>query len=185
MNNIIETLEYGYGFPVQSHIAAVQKYNEAARAGHYAGNYGNMLRNILDIDCQELENEDHARIQVGYVIQLAVTAHNAGEKLDPNSLYVEATKRARDFAVECSWAFAKKKADVKLDSGGKPKAKKGSKAVRTYEVYCDLVSKNATRKDIIAAFQDKEVMAPAAPHTKSGATTYYYNMKKKFEAENG
>lgn len=181
MSNIIEMLEV-YDLPSSS-LSAIQKYNERARAGNY--DYGAVLRSLVGDDCQVLENADHARIQVGYIIQLAIEANIAGQEIDPAQLYIDATAKAKQFAREMSWAFAKKEADVKLDPSGKPKAKKGSKAIRTYEVYCDLVSKNTTRKDIIAAFQNEETMAPSASHTKSGATTYYYNMKKKFEAENG
>lgn len=181
MNKIIELIQDGYGFSVDSPVAAVQEFNQAARAGAYSGTLGNMLRNLLNIDCQELENEDYTRIQVVYVIQLAVEAHLVGKEFDPNDLYVEATKRARELIKDMPWVFAKK-----LDPNDTQKtAKKGAKAVRSYEVYCDLITKNTTRKDIIAAFQSEDVMAPCAPHTKSGATTYYYNMKKKYEAEHG
>ena len=194
MSKIIELIQDGYGFSVDSSGAAVQEFNRAARSGMFTGSLGNMLRNLLDIDCQELENEDYTRVQVAYVIQLAIQAHLEGKEIDPHQLYVMATGRAHKMIKEMPWVFAKKEADVKLDSSGKPKAKKGSKAIRSYEVYCEIFSKVAdsvsepdadTRKEIIEAFQNEEVMAPAAPHTKSGATTYYYNMKKKHEAKHG
>ena len=120
-------------------------------------------------------------MQVGYVIKLAIEAHVAGEKIDPNKLYVEATAKARDLVRDMSWVFAKKEEEIKLDASGKPKPKKGSKGERSYEVYREMVSKDATRKEIIEAFQDEEVMG-MTPHTKSGATTYFYNMKRKYEA---
>jgi hypothetical protein len=181
MHNIIETIEHGFNYPVDSRVKAVEAYNIDARNGHYTNSYGHTLRGILGIDCQELENEDHARIQIAYVIDLAVGAHLSNEEIDPNKLYVEATKRARDFARDEPWHFAKKPEEVKLDSEGRPKPKKGSKGERSYEVYCELVEKGASRKEIIEAFQDEEVMG-MTPHTKSGATTYFYNMKKKYEA---
>lgn len=182
MNSIIETIELGFGFPVDSHVHAVQKYSEKARNGAY-DNYGNVLRGILGIDCQELENNDHARIQVAYVIDLAVGAHLASEEINPDKIYAEATKRARDFAKNNPWHFAKKSEEVKLDSDGRPKPKKGLKGDRSYEVYSDFVKRGASRKEIIEAFQDEKVMG-MVPHTKSGATTYFYNMKKKYESEN-
>ncbi len=178
MHNIMDMIEV-YDLPQTSVIGAIQAFNERARAGKYE--YGPVLRSLLGIDCQELDNPDHARIQVGYVIQLAITANNAGENLDMNKLYVEATAKAHDFVEEMGWAFAKKEEEVKLDADGRPKPKKGSKGERSYEVYCEMVD-TATRKEIIEAFQDEEVMG-MVPHTKSGATTYFYNMKKKFEAE--
>ena len=46
-----------------------------------------------------------------------------------------------------------------------------------------MVAKNATRKEIIEAFQNEEVMG-MKPHSKAGATTYFYNMKKKFDEAN-
>ena len=81
-----------------------QAYNERARAGRYS--YGNVLRSILGIDCKELEDQDHARVQLGYAIQLSVEAHKAGKTIDPEAIYAEATSKARDFANECGWAFA-------------------------------------------------------------------------------
>ena len=180
MTNVMEMVEV-YDLPINS-LGAIQTYNERARAGMY--DYGVVLRSLVGESHTELEDPEHARVQVGYIFQLAIEANIAGEKIDPDQLYVDATAKAKEFIRELSWVFAKKEVTTNLDEDGKPKAKKGSKAVRTYQVYCDLINSNTTRKDIIAAFQDETVMSPSAPHTKSGATTYYYNMKKKYEADN-
>lgn len=177
MNNIIETIELGFGLPINSRTQAIQEYGNRAQNGAFE-NYGNVLRGILGIDCQELENEDHARIQVGYVIELAIGAHLANKEIDPKQLYDEATSRAKLFVKDNPWHFAKKMEEVKLDADGKPKAKKGAKQVKAYEVYCRLVQEDANRKTIIQAFQDEVNM------TKAGATTYFYNMKKRYEKEN-
>ena len=179
-HNVMDMIEV-YDLPLDTSVGAIQLYNERARAGKY--DYGAVLRSLIGIDCQELEDPDHARVQVGYVIQLAINAHVAGEKIDPNKLYVEATAKARDFARDMGWAFAKKEEEIKLDASGKPKPKKGSKGERSYEVYREMVSKDATRKEIIEAFQSEEIMG-MTPHTKSGATTYFYNMKRKYESDN-
>lgn len=178
MHNILEMIEV-YDLPINS-LSAIQAYNERARAGKY--DYGAVLRSLLGNEYQELENPDHARVQVGYVIQLAITAHIAGEEIDINKLYVDATSKTRDFVREMSWVFAKKEEEVKLDASGKPKPKKGSKGDRSYEVYCEMVE-NSTRKEIIEAFQSEEAMG-MTPHSKSGATTYFYNMKKKYSEAN-
>lgn len=182
MHSVIETLHYGFNYPTNSVLQSVQAYNEEYR--DRPADYGNVLRSILGIDCQELENTDHARVQVGYVVQLAVAAHVAGDEIDPTAIYVEATAKAREFAREMNWAFARKEVEEKLDDQGRPRPKKGSKGERSYEVYCEMVAKNATRKEIMEAFQSEEVMG-MQPHTKSGASTYYYNMKAKYEKLNG
>ena len=171
-----------YDLPPDSVLGAIQAFNERAHAGKY--DYGAVLRSLIGSDVQELENPDHARVQVGYVIQLAIKANIAGEEIDPVKLYVEATAKTRDFVEDMGWVFAKKEEEIKLDASGKPKPKKGSKGERSYELYCEMVSKDATRKEIIEAFQSEEDMG-MTPHTKSGATTYFYNMKKKYEQENG
>jgi len=182
MKDVIDTIEFGYQYPVDSVIGAIQSYNEEARAGKFAGRYNQVLQSLLGDGRAVMENDEHARIQIGYVIQLAVTAHIAGEKIDPTATYVEATKLALDLIETMPWVFAVKEKEVKLDASGKPKAKKGSKGTRSYELYCELVGEGATRKEIIEAFQSEEQME-MTPHTKSGATTYFYNMKKKFEAD--
>ncbi len=178
MHNVIDMIEV-YDLPLNSALGAIQAFNERARAGKYE--YGAVLRSLIGNDCQELENPEHARVQVCYVIQLAIIAHIAGEKIDPAKLYDAATAKTYDLIKDIGWVFAKKEEEIKLDASGKPKPKKGSKGERSYEVYCEMISKDATRKEIIEAFQSEEVMG-MTPHTKSGATTYYYNMRRKYES---
>lgn len=181
MHNVMDMIEI-YDLPLDSPIGVVQTYNDRARNGKY--DYGTVLRSIVGDNYQELEDPDHARIQVGYVFQIAATAYRDGKSIDADQLYTEATKKAREFISEMPWVFAKKDVEEKLDENGRAKPKKGSKGQRSYEVYCELVTKDATRKEIMEAFQDEKVMG-MQPHTKSGASTYYYNMKAKYEKENG
>ena len=176
-HNIIDMIEV-YDLPLSAGNA-IQLFNQRARAGKYE--YGAVLRSLIGTDCREMENPDHARVQCGYVINLAITAHLAGEKIDLEQILIDATAKTHVMIRDMGWVFAKKEEEVKLDADGRPKPKKGSKGERSYEVYCEMVD-NATRKEIIEAFQDEEVMG-MVPHTKSGATTYFYNMKKKYEAE--
>lgn len=101
--------------------------------------------------------------------------------LDPKALLADAIEWAKNYIEKNPWVFAETEDDEeKLDVNGNPKPKKGSKGARSYELYCELVGEGATRKEIIAAFQDEDRMAPSPPHTKSGATTYFYNMKRKY-----
>ncbi len=187
MSNIIDAIESGYGIPVNSRGAAIQQFNDDARSGLY--DLGTVLRNILNADVQALheagENipEGHTRVQVAYVIDGAVAAHLDGREIDPGELYVTATKQARDFIKKMPWVFAEKEKDVKLDASGKPRAKKGSKGARSYELYCQLTGEGASRKEIMEAFQNEDRMAPLPVHTKKGATTYFYIMKKKYDKE--
>jgi len=185
--SIIDAIESGYGIPINSRGAAIQQFNDDARNGLY--DLGMVLRNILDADVQALHEagedipEDHTRIQVAYVIDGAVAAHLDGREIDPGELYVTATKQARDFIKKMPWVFAEKEKKVKLDASGKPKAKKGSKGARTYELYCQLTDEGASRKEIMEAFQNEDRMAPLPVHSKKGATTYFYIMKKKYDKE--
>jgi len=188
MSNIIDAIESGYGIPVNSRLAAVQHFNDEARNGLY-GSLGEVLRNILNEDVQGLHEagegvpEGYTRVQVAYVIDGAVAAHLDGREIDAVELYVTATKQARDLIKDCVWIFAEKAKKVNLDASGKPRAKKGSKGVRSYELYCELVDEGASRKEIMEAFQSEDLMAPLPVHTKKGATTYYYIMKKKYDKE--
>ena len=182
MHSVIETLQYGFNYPVNSVVGAVSAYNNDFRGSQ--ADFQGILSSILGFECDVLDNPDHARVQVGYVVQGAVEAHVAGEELDPAAIYATALDKTRKYIEECPWTFAKAEKEVKLDNDGRPVPKRGSKGVRSYEVYCEMIVKGHTRKEIIEAFQDEEVMG-MQPHTKSGATTYYQNMKKKYEAENG
>ncbi len=173
-HSVIEMIEV-YDLPINS-LSAIQEYNDRARAGKY--DYGAVLRSLLGGEYQELENSDHARVQVGYVIQLAIQSHMSGQEIDPSKIYTEATSKAHDFVNEMSWVFAKKDEEVKLDAEGKPKQKKGAKQDQAYDVYVQAIKDGLSRKDIIQSFQDDVGM------TKAGATTYFYNMKKKYEAAN-
>lgn len=175
MKQAIEAIEFGYQYPVTSAIGAIQAYNDEARAGKFAGMYDQVLQSLLGDGRDVLENDDHARIQIGYVIQLAVEANMAGVELDDNTLYSEATKRAHEFIVEMPWVFATKEA-LTLDAAGNVKPKKGAKQIQAHEVYVRLIESDGTRADIIQAFQDEVGL------TKAGATTYFYNTKKKYEA---
>ncbi len=100
------------------------------------------------------------------------------------TLLAKAKEKALKYIEENSWHFAVAEDDEdNLDASGNPKPKKGSKGERSYELYCELVEEGASRKEIIEAFQSDR-MTPAPPHSKSGATTYFYNMKKKYESGN-
>ena len=96
--------------------------------------------------------------------------------LNPKVLLDESVKWAAKYIKENPWVFALPEDDEpKLDARGNPKPKKGAKQVLAFEVYSRLIREGATRKDIIQAFQDEVDMS------KAGATTYFYNMKKKYE----
>jgi len=185
---MIDAIESGYGIPVNSRLAAVQHFNNEARSGLY-GSLGDVLRNILDADVQALHEagegvpEGYTRVQVAYVIDGAVAAHLDGREIDPGELYVTATKKARDLIKDCVWIFAEKTKKVNLDASGNPEPKKGLKGARSYELYCELIGEGASRKEIMEAFQNEDQMAPLPVHTKKGATTYFYIMKKKYDKE--
>ena len=183
MHTVIEMIDSVYDLSITSSLAAIQEYNSRARDGKY--DFGPVLQSLVGNHCEVLPDPDHARVQVGYVIQLAIETHLLGGQIDSDSLYVEATQKARDFAKEMSWAFAKKEVEEKLDENGRVRPKKGSKGDRSYEIYCEMVEKGtATRKAVMEAFQDEEVMG-MQPHTKAGSSSYFYIVKKKYEKETG
>ena len=98
-------------------------------------------------------------------------------KLNPKALLDESVAWAAKYIKENPWVFVETEDEDKLDAYGNPKPKKGAKQVLAFEVYSRLIREGATRKDIIQAFQDEVDMS------KAGATTYFYNMKKKYENE--
>lgn len=174
MNHVIETIETVFELPTNSAVAAIQAYNDRARDGHF--NYGNVLNSLIGQDV-EVMDDPHARVQVGYVIQVAIERNLAGEDVTPLEIYEDATGRAKVYVAENPWVFAVKEEEVKLDANGKPKRKKGAKQEEAARIFQEMVEGNDpadVRKDIIAAFMEQLDMS------KAGATTYFYNMRKKF-----
>ena len=177
--SIIDTIE-ALDLPTNSFIRAAMQFNTEAKKGKINPSW---IFNILVGEAiAPMEDPDHLRIQTGYIIQEAVRLHMQKKEINVDDLAAFATGRAEAFISKYPETFAKVEKEVKLDEQGRPKPKKGTKGDRAYEVYCDLMKKEATRKEIIEAFQDEKVMG-MTPFSKAGATTYFYNMKKKYEKE--
>lgn len=174
MNHVVEMIEQVYDLPIHSPVAAIQEYGERARDGEF--NYGDILNSLIG-QTVDVMDDPHARIQVGYVIQVAIQHHIDGAASSPLDIYHEATARAEVYVKENPWVFAVKEEEVKLDANGKPKRKKGAKqeeAARIFQEMTEGVDPADVRKEVIGAFMEELDMS------KAGATTYFYNMRKKF-----
>jgi len=158
--------------PTNSVIGAVQAFNDRYREGYNSDTYAKIVQNVLGRKFDLLPKADYARIQVAYVIQEAVQRHVDGFDVDADNVFNAATVKAEKFVAENGWVFAKPDVEIKLDAAGKPKRKKGAKQEAAADIYNEM--KGGDKKDIIARFMDELDMS------KAGATTYFYNMRKKF-----
>jgi hypothetical protein len=73
--------------------------------------------------------------------------------------------------TENSWIFAEPEDVPKMDSAGNPKRKKGAKQEEAARIYSE--NKSDGKAKIIELFMSELDMS------KAGATTYFYNMRKK------
>lgn len=171
MSLIIDQLNE-LNIPTNSVIRAVQDFNERYNEGFSTEQFEQIVQNILGRKYNLMPKSEYARIQAGYVVQEAVTRHVGGFGVDADDVFDVATQKAEKLIAEMPWVFAKPEEEVKLDAAGKPKRKKGAKQEAAAEIYKEM--KGGDKKDIIERFMKDLDMS------KAGATTYFYNMRKKF-----
>lgn len=171
MLNPIHVLER-LDVPTTSYIAAVANVKERF-ADDKATNH--LLRELTgDVDVS-LSGEQ-AMYTCYYVVQDVVKAHLKGEEVDTNNVYQTALESASVYINrmdkgDLTFLRAEPEESVKVDAGGKPKRKKGAKQEEALRIFTENMDKD--KKEIIAMFMSELDMS------KSGATTYYYNTKKK------
>ena len=171
MSKVIDNLN-ALDIPTDSVLRAVQVYNDRYRDQDsdkqlFVGLAGQILGKHFD-----LLDAPYARTQVGYIVQESVTRFLNGHGVDVEDVFEVATIKTHAFNEQYSWTYAKPEEEVKLDAQGKPKRKKGAKQEEAAQIYAEL--KGQDKKVIIERFMKDLDMS------KAGATTYFYNMRKKF-----
>lgn len=180
MVDIIEQIK-AYEIPHTSYIRAIRYMLDDP------GNYAEMdpqavvvmIENLTGVNLQfnpdalSEETKIHNYYTLLYVVQEAIRHNNENKPLGPRQLLTLAETRARDWIRTHKWVFAKPEVEEKIDEfTGKPKMKKGKKRELALEIYKK--NRDKDKKEIIELFQKELDMS------KSGATTYFYNMRKKF-----
>jgi hypothetical protein len=137
---------------------------------------------------QEITGNDEVRLSgeqatytFYYVIQNAVRAKMNQSVVEGDDLLYPAIDQANKLLERLTTGdlqFVRATLDEvpKVDSVGNPKKKKGAKQELAASLYVKYQDK--PRKEIIQLFIDEIGMS------KAGATTYFYNMKKRFSPTN-
>ena len=168
MNPIKQISEYG--IPVNSYIAAIQYMND--RSDLEQSQYENMIKNLTGVE-RKFDNHRDAKYTVLYLIQETIRKSNSTNKFNMSEILDFAYERAKSFIASNPWHWAEPEEVQKVDSNGKPKRKKGAKQEEALRIYKENV--DAGKAKIIELFMSELDMS------KAGATTYFYNTKKKVE----
>lgn len=164
-----------YGIPVNSAVSAIQYVNgrEDLTKEQYEANLSDLTGTSVSYD-----NKRIAKYTYLYFIQNAIKLSQNTDRGDAVALLEKSNADAVHYIKNNKWVFAAEdnpdNAPAKVDSNGKPKRKKGAKQEEAARIYQE--NKGKDKKDIIQKFMDELDMS------KAGATTYFYNMKKKFGA---
>ena len=168
MNPIDQIKEYG--IPVRSYCAAIWYLNE--RPDLIKCEYERLICELTGIQRTYVDHRE-ARYSFLYLIQETLRKWESTDKFDMGEMLIYAEKCAQTLFVEQAYHWAEPDEEVKTDSSGKPKRKKGAKQIDALRIY------NENVEDGKQAIVD--MLMSELDMSKAGATTYYYNMKKKVE----
>lgn len=168
MNPIDQIRELGV--PVRSYCAAAWHFID--RPDLTKDEYENHIYTLTGVRRQYKDFRD-ARYSFLYLIQETIRKWESTDKFDMGEMLIYAEKCAQTLFVEQAYHWAEPDEEVKTDSSGKPKRKKGAKQIDALRIYNENVEDG--KQAIVDMFMSELDMS------KAGATTYYYNMKKKVE----
>ena len=199
MDRMVEILKTEFGAPVEKGVLSVMNhFQETLNVRDWPEyRFKDLIKELTNEDVVFRDPRKECRTIAMYLVQNIMLDSIGTDKictfeqvnlpspadippLNPKKLLEKSKENALKYIEENPWHFAAEDDEDNLDDDGNPKPKKGSKGERSYELYCELIEEGASRKEIIEAFRSDR-MAPSPPHTKSGSTTYYYNMKKKYD----
>jgi len=166
MNPIKQIAEYG--IPVNSYIAAIHYMSD--RSDLDQSQYEGMIKNIVGVD-HKFTNQRDAKYTLLYLIQEIIRKSYSTDTFNMGELFTKSFVRAKTFINDNPWHWAEPEDVEKVDAGGKPKRKKGAKQEEALRIYKENV--DAGKAKIIELFMSELDMS------KAGATTYFYNTKKK------
>lgn len=166
MNPINQIAEYD--IPVNSYIAAIQYLNR--RDDLEQSQYENMIKNIAGVE-RNFANHRDAKYTFLYLIQETIRKSFTTDQFNMEDLFNNSFNQAMTFINENPWHWAEPDETQKVDESGKPKRKKGAKQEEAVRIYKENI--DAGKAKIIELFMSELDMS------KAGATTYFYNTKKK------
>jgi hypothetical protein len=118
-------------------------------------------------------DDKHITLFLMYVIQEAIRESFTNPHPDPHNILDIAREKTFKLVEENPWMFVEPEEEEKFDElTGKPKMKKGKKQELAAEIY--QANRDKDKEEIMELFQKELDMS------KSGARTYYYNMRNKF-----
>jgi len=170
MNPIKQIAEYG--IPTNTYGSAIIHLND--REDLSRTQYEKRIKELTGV-VQEYTDDRDAKYCFLYLIQETIRKSYNTDKFNMPELLEYSTTRARNFVRDNPWHWAVAEEEVQIDSFGKPKRKKGAKQIEALRIYKENVDEG--KPAIIDMFMSELDMS------KSGATTYFYNMKKKVENE--
>ena len=167
-----------YGIPVHSYIRAIQHLTDRPPLsyGEYDSRSSKLVRSLV-----KSPDEKMAKYTYLYLIQETVRAASATVGVDPSSFLQYAISRASAHIESNPWLFVQpdnfdsSDTDPTVSRSGNS-SKKGAKQDIVEQIYRNH-RKTTTKADLIDMFVEQAGM------TKSGASTYFYAMKKKHGVE--
>jgi len=169
MHSALEQLQDS-GIPTRSAVAAIQYLG--ARENLTPDQYTRALSNLVDMPV--LINDDKlVRYVYLYTVQGLINKSLTTDNIDVTEVFSVATTNAKNYIAKNPWVLAEAEEVVRTDAAGKPKRKKGAKQEAAAVIYKE-------NKDTLDRKQIIELFIEELDMSKSGATTYFYNMRKKF-----
>lgn len=156
-----------YGIPVHSYIAAIQYLSNTE--DFTTSQYSQMIEKISGK--QFSADPRTTKYSFLYLIQDTIKTSFTTDSFNMEKILHNASEKALTFIAENSWHWAEPEENIKVDGTGKQKRKKGAKQEQALHIYKDNISKG--KKDVIELFMSELDMS------KAGATTYFYNTRKK------
>jgi len=192
MDPMVKVLKTEFGAPVEKGVLSVMShFHEALDVREWPEQrFKSLIWELTGEDVTFADPRKEARTIAMYLVEYTMLESIGTDKvctfeqvdlpdpetippLDPQALLAKATTKALAYIEENPWVFAVAEDDEpKLDAQGKPKRKKGAKQEEAARIYQEV--EGGEKKVIIERFMAELDMS------KAGATTYFYNMRKKF-----
>lgn len=172
MQTPLEIIE-SYGSPADSILRAIRYFrHERKPLTKIESEEG--IAKLLDSDhVPSYSNEKEAEARFLYLVQETIRVYSNGLIPEMDKVWKEATRRCNVFIERSPWAIKDYGVEETVD-GEQPKIRKGAKKQIAHELYQRMNDGTNDRNAII------EALMAEADMTKSGATTYFHNLKKEY-----
>ena len=174
MHNTIETIS-NYGLSTTSQTSAILAIkHESPFTSWNTFDYINALECIMDGELTEVSfnHKQDVKYTFMYFIQMCIILNKSNEPINPTAVFIIARGKSLDFQKLNTVALSLESDHVSSD--GKTSHRSGSKSEKALQIYTENVDSENARATIMGLFQSELNMS------KGGATTYFHNMKKKY-----